>query len=366
MPAAPAAAPRFRLRVEAVQDACARPALLLALEDRVPDGAVRGPSDRRRAVADGVVRALLLAQRVETGQTPDQRDRALLDEAEGRLWDPVDAELARVLRSAGPDGLLAVLVLEGAVRREAWRGDAERRRGSRAVPLDDGLPVPDERDPVDLAAFRADVERAALRTTARTGLPPGLAASVVAREVSFAEAARAANRSPNALWMALARLRPEWDAVARRGREAGLGGGALVDVADRADRVARRVVRWRLVGGLVAALLLATTAGALAGATLLTGSSPPPRVAEPAPEPAVDDGAFGTARRLARLEALRRVAPVAPVAAPAERRVRSADAAASAPAASDAADAGVPAAAPTPDAPADAGCGLGTADLACR
>ena len=260
---------RFRLSADAIRDVCARPAVLLALAESIPAGAVRGPADRRQAVADGVARALELAR--DGGEAP------LLEEAERRMWEPVPGELARLLQRVGPDGLFAYWIVDGAARREAWRADAQRRRADRPAPLPADAAGAVEHDPIDLLRFRLDVEQAVDATARRTGLDDELVYGLVAHEVSYAEAGRRSGRSANSLWMALDRLRPDWRGVAERGRAAGLGGGVLVHVTDRTDRAVRRVVRWRLVGGIAAATLLAASLGAVAVAAHLSGTTPPPR-----------------------------------------------------------------------------------------
>ncbi|MGA0122013.1 MAG: hypothetical protein ACO3KD_03270, partial [Gaiellales bacterium] len=229
--ATPVSAFARRPSADAIRDVCARPAVLLALAAALPAAAAPTDETRRRAIADGVARALELATALERGEAPDRRDAALLEEAERRLWQPVDRGLARLLARTGPSGLFAYLLVEGAVRREAWRADTERRRAPCLAPLAADVPAAPDRDPVDLTRFRTDVERAARVTVERTGLPDPIAVGLVSRELGYAEAARLTGRSPNSLWMAIDRLRPEWRGVARRGREAGLGGGVLVDAA---------------------------------------------------------------------------------------------------------------------------------------
>jgi len=165
--------------------------------------------------------------------------------------------------------------------------------------------------------------------------------------------------------MAIDRLRPEWRGVARRGREAGLGGGVLVDAADRTDRLVRRVVRWRLVGGVTAAVLLVLAAGALAGASLLERAAPPARpdaadVVQPAPS---ETSPLGQAGRIAALEAARRLAASRMAeSAPRVPRPGAVEEVAMDPAST----ARPSAAAPAPE-PADlAECGLGSAEIGCR
>ncbi|MGI9116113.1 MAG: hypothetical protein ACR2JV_00575, partial [Gaiellales bacterium] len=252
-----------RLTAEAIRDVCARPAALLALADAVPDGAVTCPAERQQAVADGIVRALELALRLAAGEEPQRRDLPLLEEAEQRLWQPLTPEIARLLQQAGADGLVAYLVVEGATRREAWRLDTQRRRTERPASLSPDVADAVARDPVDLARFRIDVERAVAHTARRTGLPDDLVYGVVTRQVSYVDAGRRTGRTPNSLWMAIARVRGDWRDVAERGRAAGLGGGVLVRTADRIDLSVRRAIRWRLVGGAVAAMLLVGALGAV-------------------------------------------------------------------------------------------------------
>ena len=148
-------------------------------------------------------------------------------------------ELARLLQRVGPEGLFAYWVVDGATRREAWRADAERRRRERLdeLPIDTAAGV--DRDPIDLRRFRLEVEQAVDATAARTGLPDDLVYDVVTRDVSYAEAGRRTGRTANGIWMALARVRPEWRDVAERGRAAGLGGGVLVRTAE--DRKSTRL-----------------------------------------------------------------------------------------------------------------------------
>lgn len=366
----PISAPPRRPSADAIRDVCARPGALLLLGAAVPDAAAPTAEARRRAIADGVARALELAGAVARGAEASERDRVLLEEAERRLWEPVDRDLARVLARTGPDGLHAYLLVEGAVRREAWRADAQRRRAPRHERLTAEVAARTERDPVDLVRFRRDVERVAHATAERTGLPDEIAIGLVAGELSYVEAARRTGRSPNALWMAISRLRPEWRGVAERGREAGLGGGVLVGAADRTDGLVRRAVRWRLVGGLTAVVLLALAAGALATAAVIERTTPPARAEAPEPVPPApsETSPLSQAGRLAALEAARRLATAAP-----ETRIARPDpttrpdTGASA-AASDrdpvTAGGGPPAAAGSPE-PAPS-CGLGSAEIGCR
>lgn len=360
-------APTFRLSADAIRDVCARPAVVAALAESLPTAATSCAADRRRAVADGVARAL------EAALGDGERDAALLDEAEQRMWEPVPAELARLLHRAGPEGLFAYFAVEGAARREAWRADARRRHGERALPLSDDAPTPPERDPIDLRRFRLDVERSLAETARRTGLSEDLAYGVLVDEISYVEAGRRSGRSPNALWMALARVRPDWRGVAKRGREAGLGGGVLVRVADRTDAAVRRAIRWRLVGGTAALVLLgASLAGVLAASRLDPGAQPRP--AEPVEEvaPSPGEGPYGQVGRILALEAARRLAAyaTAPVRSRSGTERPSAGAAAGATASAGAsASAQQGAQAPTAPAASHGGapsCGLGTAALACR
>jgi hypothetical protein len=367
----PVSAPPRRPSSDALRNVCARPGALLLLDASIPDAAAGTAEARRRAIADGVARALELACALERGEEAAPRDRVLLEEAERRLWEPVDRELTRVLLRTGPDGLHAYLLVEGAVRREAWRADAERRRAPRHERLTADVADRVERDPVDLVRFRRDVERAAWVTAERTGLSDEIAVGLVARELSYAEAARRTGRSPNALWMAISRLRPEWRGVAERGREAGLGGGVLVGTADRADRLVRRAVRWRLVGGLTAVVLLALAAGALATAAVIERTVPPARadVSEPVQPAPSETSPLGQAGRLVALEAARRLA-AASAPAPDARPDPPADPGAFEPAAvPDAPAVGSGGAAPAaPDEPAAVApsCGLGSAEIGCR
>jgi hypothetical protein len=276
--AATAIAPSRRPSAEAIRDVSARPAVLLALAEAVPAAAVRGTADRRRAVTDGVARALEVATRLALGEAVGRRETVLLEEAEQRMWEPVTQGLARLLQRTGPDGLFSYLLVEGAVRREAWRADTQRRRADGVDSLSADVAGPAACDPVDLERFRAETEAVARLTVERTGLPAEIALALVARELSYAEAGRRTGRSPNSLWMALARLRPEWRDLAQRGREAGLGGGIAIDLADQSDRLVRRMIRWRLVSGVVAVLLLAAATGAIAwaGRSLNSSCGPAP------------------------------------------------------------------------------------------
>ena len=89
------------LSAAAIRDVCARPAVLLTLADAVPAGAVTCSADRRRAVADGVARALELALTLADGHAPTRHDAPLLEEADRRLWEPVTVDLARLLQRTG-------------------------------------------------------------------------------------------------------------------------------------------------------------------------------------------------------------------------------------------------------------------------
>ena len=280
--------------------------MLLALSGTIPTGAVTCEADRRRAVADGVARALELALALAAGDEPSRHDLLLLEEAERRLWEPVTVDLARVLQRTGPDGLFAYLVVDGATRREAWRADTQRRRTEEHEPLSSELPLRGERESLDLARFRLEVEQAVDITAQRTGISDDLAYGMVTADVSYAEAGRRTGRSANSLWMAMARLRPEWRGVAERGRAAGLGGGVLVRITDRTEITVRRLIRWRLIGGTAAALLLAGAIGAAVTASLLEGSAPSMRApVEPAVEASVPtgEGPYGPIGRILAIEA---------------------------------------------------------------
>ena len=294
------------LSADAIRDVCARPAVLLALSGTIPTGAVTCEADRRRAVADGVARALELALALAAGDEPSRHDLLLLEEAERRLWEPVTVDLARVLQRTGPDGLFAYLVVDGATRREAWRADTQRRRAEEHEPLSSELPLHAERESLDLARFRLEVEQAVDITAQRTGISDDLAYGMVTADVSYVEAGRRTGRSANSLWMAMARLRPEWRGVAERGRAAGLGGGVLVRITDRTEITVRRLIRWRLIGGTAAALLLAGAIGAAVTASLLEGSAPSMRApVEPALEASVPtgEGPYGPIGRILAIEA---------------------------------------------------------------
>ena len=303
-------APERTLSADVIRDVCARPAVLLALGEAIPRDAVTCAADRRRAVADGVARALELALLLAVGEAPSRHDVLLLEEGERRLWEPVTVELARVLQRTGPDGLFAYLVVDGATRREAWRADTQRRRAERVEPLPPDLPQHAERDSLDLARFRLEVEHAVDVTARRAGVSDELAYGMVTTEVSYAEAGRRSGRTPNGLWMAMARLRPEWRGVAERGRAAGLGAGILVSVTDRTEVAVRRLIRWRLIGGTAAALLLAGAIGAAVTASLLDGSAPGLRApVEPAVEAStpVGEGPYGPVGRMLAIEAAARL-----------------------------------------------------------
>jgi hypothetical protein len=355
------------LSADAIRDVCARPAVLLALGEAIPSGAVTCAADRRRAVADGVARALELALALAAGDGPTRHDALLLEEAERRLWEPVTLELARVLQRTGPDGLFAYLVVDGAARREAWRADTQRRRAESYEALPTELPLQAERESLDLARFRLEVEQAVDVTARRAGVSDELAYGRVMSEVSYAEAGRRAGRSANGLWMAMARLRPEWRGVAERGRAAGLGGGILVRVTDRTEVTVRRLIRWRLIGGTAAALLLAGAIGAAVTASLLEGSAPSMRAPiEPAVEASAPagEGPYGPIGRMLAIEAAARllggggrIGSAVP-AATTDGQARAVGAS-SGTGTSGARQAGASA------APA-ASCGLGSAALACR
>lgn len=354
------------LSADAIRAVCARPAVLLALGEAIPGGAVSCTADRRRAVADGVARALELALALAAGDGPSRHDALLLEEAERRLWEPVTADLARVLQRTGPDGLFAYLVVDGAARREAWRADTQRRRAEQPEPLPADLPQLAEREPLDLERFRLEVEHAVDVTARRTGVSDELAYGMVLTEVSYAEAGRRSGRSSNGLWMAMSRLRPEWRGVAERGRAAGLGGGILVRVTDRTEVTVRRLIRWRLIGGTAAALLLAGAIGAAVTASLLEGSAPAVRApVEPALEASVPagEGPYGPIGRILAIEAAARLLAdggptVAQPAAPAPSTGQAT------PSAGGRADGTARAdGAPSVDG---GSCGLGSAALACR
>jgi len=358
---------RHALGADVIRDVCGRPAVLLALGEAVPAAAVTCAADRRRAVADGVARALELALALAGGVEPGRAEAPLLEEAEQRMWEPLAGELAHLLQRTGPDGLFAYLVVEGAVRREAWRADTQRRRRARPEPLPETAVTHVERDPVDVARFRLDVEQVVQATAARTGLSDELVYGLLVDEISCAEAGRRSGRSANGIWMALARLRPEWQGLAGRGRAAGLGGGILVRVTDRTEVAVRRAIRWRLVGGTAAGLLLAGAIGAALAASWLEGAAPTARTpSEPALETSapVTEGPSGPLGRLLALEAAARLARGG---------------------AAGGTDAGAPDRPPVRTSPPDSGgrpattgdsrpagaqavgsCGLGSAALACR
>ena len=355
------------LSADAIRDVCARPAVLLALGEAIPNGAVTCAADRRRAVADGVARALEVAGALAAGGKPTRHDVLLLEEAERRLWEPVTVELARVLQRAGIDGLFAYLVVDGAARREAWRTDTQRRRAEQHEPLTPDLPFHADREPLDLARFRLEVEQAVDLTAQRAGVTDELAYGMVTTEVSYAEAGRRTGRSANGLWMAMARLRPEWRGVAERGRAAGLGGGVLVRVTDRTEGAVRRLIRWRLVGGTAAALLLAGAIGAAIGASWLEGTAPSVRAPlEPALEASapVGEGPYGPIGRILAIEAAARLLggrSATPASTRAQGRTARAHATKGTPSSSSLGGT------PRNHAVSDTGsCGLGSAALTCR
>lgn len=352
------------LSADAIRDVCARPAVLLALGEAIPSGAVTCAADRRRAVADGVARALELALALAAGAGPSRHDALLLEEAERRLWEPVTADLARILQRTGPDGLFAYLVVDGAARREAWRADTQRRRTEPVEPLPSDVPYVAERDPLDLSRFRLEVEQTVDVTAQRMGLTEDLAYGMVVSEVTYAEAGRRSGRSANGLWMAMARLRPEWRGVAERGRAAGLGGGVLVRVTDRTELTVRRLIRWRLIGGTAAGLLLAGAIGAAVAASLLEGTAPPLRAPLEAPEASAPagEGPYGPVGRILAIEAAARLLG-GDRAAPSVPQARTPRDAESAPSAGEGGNSGTT----TADRrSATASCGLGSAALACR
>jgi len=357
------------LSADAIRNVCARPAVLLALGDTIPRGAVTCGADRRRAVADGVARALELALALAAGGEPSRHDLLLLEEAERRLWEPVTVDLARVLQRTGPDGLFAYLVVDGATRREAWRADTQRRRSAELEPLSSEEPLHVERESLDLAQFRLEVEQAVDITAQRTGVSDDLAYGMVTADVSYAEAGRRTGRSANSLWMAMARLRPEWRGVAERGRAAGLGGGVLVRVTDRTELTVRRLIRWRLIGGTAAALLLAGAIGAAVTASLLEGSAPSMRVPiEPTLEVTspVGEGPYGPIGRMLAIEAAARLLDGRELATPASRGADAPRGARTGVAAPSAAEGGRGASRASTATSNDASCGLGSAALACR
>lgn len=360
---------RPHLSASAIRDVCSRPAVLLALAEAIPAAAAQSLQQRQQAVADGVARALQLALALDRSEDVARTNQVLLEEAAARLWEPIGLESTRVLQRTGPNGLFAYLVVDGAVRREAWRADTQRRREELIDELPADATAEFDRDPVDLTRFRIDVERTAAWTAEKMGIPNDIALGLVSSELSYVEAGRRTGRSSNSLWMAISRLRPEWQGVAARGRAAGLGGGVLVRVTDHVDTAVRRAVRWRLIGGVAAALLLAGTLGALTTASLLEGQASPPRAFnEPPPELSTGpgEGPFGPAGRLLALEAARRLLanakPAVTTKANADRpaatnqnRANSKDA--------------TPASPSTPrnQTPATSlSCGLGSAALACR
>ena len=367
---APAIAPRLRLSADVIRDVCARPALLLAIGQSLPTAAIVSEGERGLAVADGVARALELAALLEGGGTVGARDRILLAEAEDRLWEPTDASFVQVLQRTGPDGLFAALVVQGAARREAWRRDTQRRRAEPLEQLTEHT-VGAAPEPLDVAVFRAEVEQLAEVTARRTGLTRDVALGLLADELSFAEAGRQSGRSANSIWMAVARLRPDWREVAARGRAAGLGGGLLVDLTERGDRAVGRLVRWRVVGGVTAALLLAAASGALLMASLVDPASAP-RLAsarvdlQEAVAPALEDPVSDVGRLLA-LEVARRLLsergsrPAAAAAGSTRRPTQGSDEVQAQPTVAAVAAEGAASA-----RSAGRSCGLGSASLTCR
>jgi len=360
-----------RLSADAIRDVCSRPAVLLVLSEAIPPAAAASAEQRRQAVADGVARALQLARALEQSGAVGRSDQHVLDEARTRLWEPIDVDRTRVLQRTGPDGLFAYLVVEGATRREAWRADTQRRRQVRVEQLSVDVADEPDHDPVDLTHFRIDVERTAALTAERIGIPNDVALGLVSSELSYVDAGRHTGRSSNSLWMAISRLRPEWQSVAARGRAAGLGGGVLVRVTDRVDIAMRRAVRWRLIGGVTAALLLAGTLGALTTASFLDGQAPPVRaITQPQPEATATggEGPFGPAGRILALEAARRLfAEIHRVPTPPRTNPRATtDGTQGTARTSTAHTPSSPApATPSPTTPKPA-CGLGSAALICR
>jgi hypothetical protein len=366
----------FVLRAAVVRDLCARPAVLRQLETAVPAGLGVGDA-RARAVADGVARVLTLAVALDEGAAPPAQDRSLLHEAEERMWDPVDPAVARLVRAHGPDALLALYVLEAAVRREAWRNDTRRRRKRREqprVPLEPSTaPRPDEREPLDLTAFRLEVERVAAATAQTVGIRHDEALALILGEVSYTAVAARHGRSSNGLWMALSRLRPGWRDLAERGRAAGLGGGLATDLSERVERGVRRAIRWRLIGGLTAALLLAAASGAAVTTAVLQGA-PPAATAQRGGEeipPPQEEGVATQIGRLGALELGRRLGSsgrpprATPIATDRTRTGQTAGVAAMPPAGgTPPAAAGAPRS-PAAHAAAADSCGFGTAALLC-
>lgn len=360
------------LSADAIRDVCSRPAVLLALAEAIPPAAAQSQQERRQAVTDGVTRALQLAIALSQSEQVTRTNQLLLEEAAARLWEPAGVESTRVLQRTGPNGLFAYLVVDGATRREAWRADTQRRRQQQIEALPSDATAEIERDPVDLTRFRIDVERTAALTAKRVGIPNDIALGLVSNELSYVEAGRHTGRSSNSLWMAIARLRPDWQGVAARGRAAGLGGGVLVRATERVDLAVRRAVRWRLIGGVTAAVLLAGTFGALTAASVLSGQGPPAQeIVELQPDAAapVGEGPFGPAGRLLALEAARRLlAQTAPAttpkpssssgAVPDTKRSVSNTNRASTPA--------PPVSSPGSTTPPTTSCGLGSAALTCR
>lgn len=255
-------------------------------------------------------------------------------------------------------------MVDGAARREAWRADTQRRRAEPVEPLSPDVPYPAERDPLDLSRFRLEVEQTVDVTAQRMGLTEDLAYGMVVSEVTYAEAGRRSGRSANGLWMTMARLRPEWRGVAERGRAAGLGGGVLVRVTDRTELTVRRLIRWRLIGGTAAALLLAGAIGAAVTASLLEGTAPPARAPLEAPEASAPagEGPYGPVGRILAIEAAARLLG-GDRATPSVTQARTPRDAESAPSAREGGTSGTSAA---DRRSATASCGLGSAALACR
>lgn len=367
----------FSLNSPVVRDVCARPAILARLAAAVPSG-VGGGDRAAQAVADGIARVLAITER-DSGSISG-RDRDLLHAADRRMWDPLDPGTARALAGGGPDALFALFVLEEAVRREAWRVDTARRRGRdrQRLPLEEAIGRDDERERLDLERFRLEVEVVAERTAERAGIEREEALALILGEARYVEVAERHGRSPNALWMALARTRDDWRSLAERGRAAGLGGGLGLDLdlLGRTDRVVRRAIRWRLIGGVTAALLLAALTGAALAATLLGGAAPP-RAATPPPEEAATPTDEGVGTQIGRLVTLelgrrlgagalppRRVAPVSRSRAASAGRVTPSQAPSAPtpkPSAAPASTPSVPSAPP----PSSIGCGFGSAALVC-
>ncbi len=119
----------------------------------MPSSAVSCAEQRRQAVTDGVARALTLAVDVKEGRGVRQEEQVLLEEAERRMWEPIDARLSRLLQQTGRDGLFAYLAIEGATRREAWRADTQRRRQQQTVALLPDYGDEPSRESLDLTEF---------------------------------------------------------------------------------------------------------------------------------------------------------------------------------------------------------------------